>query len=134
MSEDVVRRALIRAVVDWRAAAQHDLPYDAERPIPDFFTLEALAKHAGALARAIAETREDVMPIRDGLWKLLPEPQPIPMRLFCEHCHAQHVDKGHFATHPHHTHTCQFCGLTWRPAKVFTVGVQFIPGFKDTEV
>jgi hypothetical protein len=104
-----------------------------ESPIPDFFTLETLAKHAGALAKDIAETRGDVKPICNGLWELLPEQQPIPMRLFCEHCHAQHVDKGHFATHPHHTHTCQNCGLTWRPAKVFTVGVQFIPGFKDTE-
>lgn len=133
MSEDIVRAALERAVADWMAEAQRDVPYDAARPIPRFFTLETLAKHVGALAKDVAETRGDVRTIRAGLWELLPEQQPIPMRLFCERCHEQHVDKGRFATHPHHTHTCQNCGLTWRPAKVFTVGVQFIPGFKDTE-
>lgn len=58
---------------------------------------------------------------------------PIAMRLPCERCGTLHIDKGKFATHPHHTHTCQnkSCGLTWRPAKEHTVGVQFIPGFQD---
>ncbi len=57
----------------------------------------------------------------------------IPMMLWCPLCHTRHVDKGKFATHFHHTHTCQnpTCGLTWRPAVVYTVGVQFLPGFKD---
>ena len=36
-----------------------------------------------------------------------------------------------FATKPHHTHSCQECGLTWRPAIGPTVGVQFLPGFKN---
>lgn len=67
---------------------------------------------------------------------------PIPMRLHCpaavpdgrggfKMCGALHVDKGEFATKPHHTHSCQECGMTWRPAVVATVGVQFLPGFKD---
>lgn len=56
---------------------------------------------------------------------------PIPMLLWCPSCHARHVDKGEFATKPHHTHACQKCGLPWRPAIVPTVGVQFLPGFKD---
>lgn len=56
---------------------------------------------------------------------------PVPMILTCPLCGARHVDKGEFATKPHHTHACQGCGLTWRPAKVFTVGVQFLPGYKD---
>lgn len=56
---------------------------------------------------------------------------PIPMRLPCEGCGKLHIDEGEFATKPHHTHSCQFCGLTWRPAIVATVGVQFLPGFKN---
>ena len=57
---------------------------------------------------------------------------PIPMVLHCPDCRARHVDAGEFATKPHHTHSCQVCGLTWRPAVVATVGVQFLPGFKDS--
>lgn len=56
---------------------------------------------------------------------------PVPMYLTCPKCGARHVDAGEFATKPHHTHSCQECGLTWRPAVVPTVGVQFLPGFKD---
>lgn len=56
---------------------------------------------------------------------------PIPMRLTCPECGELHVDEGEFATKPHHTHSCQSCGLTWRPAVVHTVGVRFLPGFKS---
>lgn len=56
---------------------------------------------------------------------------PIPMRLCCEACGTLHIDEGEFRTKPHHTHSCQHCGLTWRPAVVATVGVQFLPGFKN---
>lgn len=56
---------------------------------------------------------------------------PIAMIMFCPLCHARHIDQGVFATKPHHTHSCQTCGLTWRPAVCDTVGVQFLPGFKD---
>jgi hypothetical protein len=56
---------------------------------------------------------------------------PIPMRLPCEACGELHIDEGEFATKPHHTHSCQHCGLTWRPSVVATVGVQFLPGFKS---
>lgn len=48
-------------------------------------------------------------------------------------CVGRHVDAGEFATKPHHTHACQHCGMVWRPALVPTVGVQFLPGFKDEE-
>lgn len=61
--------------------------------------------------------------------KLLPE--PIPLLLTCPQCGMRHIDAGEFATKPHHTHACQHCGMTWRPAIVPTVGVQFLPGFKD---
>ncbi len=60
-----------------------------------------------------------------------PEAGAVPMRLRCEQCHELHVDAGAFATKPHHTHACQFCGAVWRPAIVPTVGVRFLPGFKD---
>lgn len=57
---------------------------------------------------------------------------PIPMLLWCPECGVRHVDKGKFATTKHHhTHACQHCGHCWRPAIVATVGVQFLPGFKD---
>ena len=57
--------------------------------------------------------------------------QPIPMILICPLCCGRHIDEGEFATKPHHTHTCQHCGMCWRPAIEPTVGVQFLPGFKN---
>ena len=59
--------------------------------------------------------------------------EPIPMQLYCPKCSELHIDEGEFATKPHHTHSCQYCGLTWRPAIVPTVGVRFLPGFKNEE-
>ena len=58
---------------------------------------------------------------------------PIPMILTCPSCNARHIDTGKFATKPHHTHACQSCGTCWRPAVIPTVGVRFLPGFKDNE-
>jgi len=59
---------------------------------------------------------------------------PIPMLLWCPECGTRHIDEGEFAAKPHHTHACQGCGMVWRPALVPTCGVQFLPGFKNTEV
>ena len=56
---------------------------------------------------------------------------PIPIRLNCPACGEIHIDEGEFATKPHHTHACQECGAVWRPAVVCTVGVKFLPGFKN---
>jgi len=56
---------------------------------------------------------------------------PIPIRLECPACGELHIDEGEFATKPHHTHACQSCGAVWRPAVVCTVGVRFLPGFKN---
>jgi len=61
------------------------------------------------------------------------EPLPMPMILHCPECSTRHIDAGEFATKPHHTHACQHCGFVWRPSKQSTVGVQFLPGFKDQE-
>lgn len=58
---------------------------------------------------------------------------PLPMLLWCPECNTRHVDKGEFANKLHHTHACQHCGHCWRPAIVATVGVQFLPGFKDND-
>jgi hypothetical protein len=57
--------------------------------------------------------------------------QPIPILLHCPLCNERHIDEGLFATKPHHTHSCQNCGHVWRPAIVMTVGVRFLPGFKN---
>lgn len=62
--------------------------------------------------------------------KLLP---PIPLLMICPMCRKRHIDEGEFATRPHHTHACQGCGHVWRPALVATVGVKFLPGFKDVK-
>lgn len=58
---------------------------------------------------------------------------PVKMLLWCPMCSTRHVDVGEFAFFSHHTHACQECGLTWRPAVVATVGVQFLPGFSAAE-
>ncbi len=60
------------------------------------------------------------------------EHEPIPMILFCPNGH-RHIDVGRFAKQVHHSHACQTCGLVWRPAVVPTVGVQFLPGFKNDD-
>lgn len=78
---------------------------------------------------------------RDALVFLLargstqPEPptSPIAIRLTCPACGELHIDEGQFATKPHHTHACQACGNVWRPAIVPTVGVRFLPGFKNEQ-
>lgn len=57
--------------------------------------------------------------------------RPVDMILTCPACNARHIDEGVFATRHHHTHACQSCGLVWRPAKEFTRGVQFLPGYKN---
>lgn len=56
---------------------------------------------------------------------------PVPMLLHCPICGKQHLDVGEFATRRHTTHACQHCGLVWRPAIVATVGVEFLPGYKN---
>lgn len=58
--------------------------------------------------------------------------RPVQMLLWCPACGKRHIDVGAFATQiKHHTHACQECGMTWRPALGPTVGVQFLPGFRN---
>ena len=57
--------------------------------------------------------------------------RPRPMLLWCPSCGERHIDSGEFETKAHHTHACQKCGMVWRPSIVATVGVRFLPGFKN---
>jgi hypothetical protein len=80
------------------------------------------------MAHAILELAFATLP------KITPTPivvYPIPMLLHCPICAFKHVDEGEFAEKPHTTHACQHCGHVWRPAIQPTVGVQFLPGFKN---
>lgn len=63
----------------------------------------------------------------------LPEGMTIPMLLHCPICWQRHIDEGEFSEVAHHTHACQSCGHVWRPAKVCTHGVRFLPGYKNEE-
>lgn len=78
------------------------------------------------------------MPPEDLLdfWKMLGTMlgvYPIRQRIICEACGELHVDEGAFEKKIHHTHACQNCGAVFRPAIVDTVGVRFLPGFKNEE-
>lgn len=68
------------------------------------------------------------MPLRIHCPGLVPYGKPGQMVM----CGALHVDEGEFETKRHHTHSCQACGHTWRPAVEPTVGVRFLPGFQNT--
>lgn len=56
---------------------------------------------------------------------------PIEMLLWCPECGKRHIDVGEFKDKPHHTHACQHCGMVWRPSILYTVGVRFLPEFKN---
>lgn len=68
---------------------------------------------------------EEVLRLRGELER------PLPMLLTCPMCSQRHIDDPPFDTKPHHTHACQHCGMVWRPAKVCTIGVRFLPGYKN---
>jgi len=77
-------------------------------------------------------TDHTVAQLADALYAHLkivkPADQAIPMLLWCPQCGERHIDAGEKL---HHTHACQECGHVWRPAIVATVGVKYLPGFKD---
>lgn len=80
------------------------------------------------IAEFASELAEPCRSCHETAWV---SPTPIPMILFCPQCGKRHIDEGVFATKVHHTHACQTCGMVWRPAIVPTVGVRFLPGFKN---
>lgn len=95
------------------------MPDECVEPVPDAaraHVRHGLPQHERVIAAA-TEARSDL--------------KPIPLRLHCPACGELHVDRGRFATHPHHTHACQACGLVWRPCVLPTVGVQYLPGYRD---
>lgn len=75
--------------------------------------------------------RRDQVSLIEHIAQTLGAPIPAPMLLWCPECGERHVDVGEFATKIHHTHACQSCGMVWRPSVHATVGVQWLPGFKN---
>lgn len=123
-------------IVEACALISKDAPSDivAER----IRALKGTFAASGTVLSKCAEcgTREAVFCktcVEDGTAVPPAVPVPIPMFLTCPLCKARHVDAGDFTTKRHHTHACQSCGAVWRPAIEPTVGVQFLPGFKDKE-
>ena len=103
---------------------------------------EAIVRHASPKKRSdqirkvqdLSYAGNDLMAILELILHRGPTTvRPVPILFWCPACGERHIDQGEFATRPHHTHSCQQCGLTWRPAVIETVGVHFLPGFKDAE-
>ena len=73
-------------------------------------TATAKVAEAAALADAKAEREKDAQ-------------QSVPLQLMCPNCGKQHIDRDEWATRPHRTHLCEYCGNKWRPYMGATVGV-----------
>ena len=97
---------------------------------PDFVECPKCAAEPGTpqLCAACVHNRDSIFALQERVQDL---ERPIPMLIKCPECGARHYDEGEFAHKPHHTHSCQSCGWTWRPAVVNTVGVRFHPGYKN---
>lgn len=99
----------------------------ADSPDPkEYMTCPRCQKHVRDVLHLIPG--EDLARCADCLFTYIRT--PVPLILCCPMCGARHIDEDEFAIKAHHTHSCQSCGFTWRPAVVPTVGVQFLPGFK----
>lgn len=91
---------------------------------------EELQRANEELARQVDQQRGQILAYeREGL----EAQKPVPMLLWCPECGQRHVDRGKAADDAHHTHACQACGHVWKPAKIRTIGVQFLPGYRDDE-
>lgn len=109
------------------------LAFHSDSPwLPEY---AAMRRRQAAAHLAAAEALED-MPPADAFYlekgKLGPQ-YAIPMILTCPSCGERHIDEEAFEKVAHHTHACQGCGLIWRPAKVNTHGVWFLPGYTNKE-
>lgn len=108
------------------------------------------------LAGEISKARDQIVEQRDDLLGHLQ--QPISMVLHCPRCGAQHIDEEEsdadylhryrksvasgatpssiptrWSNPPHKSHLCHICKTIWRPAEVYTVGVESVkPGKNDT--
>lgn len=104
--------------------------------LSEFIACEGDDKRAGEQHQATADVRERMTEIIKALLSADAKrsDRPVPMVMNCPACSARHIDAGEFETKPHHTHACQACGFVWRPAVHSTVGVQFLPGFRDEDM
>ena len=133
LSADDVNRAngVLAAATDelaWDADASDCSPGDGQALVLSADYVDGWNDAVGQLSAPLADL------VRSWLARSVPAaagsaaatapspPEPIPARLTCPACGQLHVDEGEFATRPHHTHACQHCGMTWRPAVVPTVG------------
>ena len=93
-------------------------------------TCFAPACRQGEALKAMDEMWDHIEDLERRLKSVRPESAPIDMLLFCPRCGMQHVDAPNEAqgwtNPPHATHTCQGCGLLWRPSNVNTNGVLHI--------
>ena len=109
---------------EWADMVRHALE---DGTVPPHALENAQAKEVQAW-EAVKSIRAE----RDLLKLQVKAPESIAMRLLCPECHVLHIDEK-LATKAHHTHACQNCGCVWRPAIVPTVGVRFLPGFKNEQ-
>lgn len=132
LAEIAARAEEARAATGWETVDY--AAYAAEAPID---TLALLASHA-ALQAEVERLRDSVS------WRRVAErceqeklsareSAAREMLLWCPSCGERHIDEPPFDVKPHHTHACQNCGMCWRPAVCNTVGVQFLPGFKNAK-
>ena len=130
--------AELSLVTERRAAHRVDVGHLAselgDQTSPDEDIPNVAIARLRALRKEVDVTRDECRRLQDLSMQPRPTTQePVPMLLTCPACGHRHIDRGPFATKPHHTHACQHCGTCWRPAVVHTVGVQFLPGFKDED-
>jgi predicted RNA-binding Zn-ribbon protein involved in translation (DUF1610 family) len=117
----------------YRAANVADQLVILHPDIPSIAHYAALRRKQADAHLAAAEALEDMPPadvfyLEDGK---LGSQYSIPMILTCPSCGERHIDEAAFEKVAHHTHACQGCGMVWRPAKVNTHGVRFLPGYTN---
>lgn len=113
----------VRLIEGMQDAAAHHNPKPRERL--SFFAAHFMARYLRPLEERIRGLRRALQEAHRAL------EQPTPMLLWCPECGTRHVDEGEWVHRHHHTHACQECGHVWRPAVSKTVGVQYLPGFKN---
>jgi rubredoxin len=120
-----------RKFADTLCKKNSDVPHTHITSDPNAVTCKICQKHAYFPRGAPLLQTPPAIPIDFIEPSRLTRHHSIPMILHCPMCNGRHIDEKEFEHKPHHTHACQHCGHSWRPAKVNTHGVQFLPGFKN---